>query len=217
MSDTDKEGAGSGAVERKCSKCGQPCRGHKGPYGSGCTNTTDTTYIDGGVDTNTSCAEQMTTLIPALVEQMAALNFNIQGVLQGQQEIRRAMSGPPPWVDVATPRSADPRGDINIQECPQETKPTTVLPNGVRITEKAAKCALTGEFVNLSDFLPITDSKIDADLEPIVNTDGQLTFRAPKSKRAIDSLAQWMAAWNTRLPRGFGMPWRSHMIMSGSH
>ena len=61
--------------------------------------------------------------------------------------------------------------------------------------EKAATRAKNGEFVNMTDFIAISESEIDTDLEPVLDSEGKLLFRSKKSNRSIDNLLQWMSAW----------------------
>ena len=134
-----------------------------------------------------------------LVQQIAALNVNIQGVIQGQEVIKRSISSANP-----TDNSAGDVSPSDQQNPPDQTQHpaaisnhTRLLPNGVRLSEKTARNALSGEFINLAEFLPMGESTTDTDLEPIVDNDaGNLTFRTIKSKRSIDTLSLWMTAWN---------------------
>ena len=54
MSETD-DFSEKGAIERKCSKCKRPCRGHAGPYGSSWTmefNGLESSGSDGSDETS---------------------------------------------------------------------------------------------------------------------------------------------------------------------
>lgn len=208
ISDTDKSEVDKGTVDRRCSSCKRPCRGHVGPCGSACTMEADIapsvdTASGGPPDPDEKCSE-LVPLMTALVQQMAALNVNIQGVIQGQENIQRKLSqtdaAAPTYVTAPTPSPSPSSTPVFASAAPSSTPSssttTRLLPNGVRITEKVAKSATIGEFINLADFLPISETTLNTDMEPIVDSDGKLTFRTVKSKRSVDNLGQWMSAWN---------------------
>ena len=195
----------AGAVERKCSKCGLPCRGHVGPYGRLCTVASDDGATAHNEDQVVEGPQQVNSdaLLSQLISQMTALNVNMQSIIEEQKSIRHAVSisgevhhpNSPPVLRTS-PDSGLVGSDISARDkIPSAT--TVSLPGGARISEKTANSARRGEFINLSEFLPVGDYVIsDRQVEPMLGVDGKLEFRTKKSSRSIDSVTQWCLAWN---------------------
>ena len=57
------------------------------------------------------------------------------------------------------------------------------------------KMALSGEFINLSDFMPLNNMPDSSELETVVSQSGSMYVRPRKSRRAIDSFMSWLSAW----------------------
>ena len=69
---------------------------------------------------------------------------------------------------------------------------THYLEGGAKIPETTYRNAVSGEYINLVDFLPYTEHR---DLEAnIIN--GELQFRPKKSKRSLDNFDLWLQAWS---------------------
>ena len=102
-----------------------------------------------------------------LVQQIAVLNVNIQGVIQGQEVIKRSISSAHPTDNPAG--AVSPSDEQNPPDQTQHpaaiSNYTRLLPNGVRVSEKAARNALSGELINLAEFLPMGESTMDTDLK----------------------------------------------------
>ena len=81
---------------------------------------------------------------------------------------------------------------------PQCGETHITLENGTRVSGKVVKAALSGEFVDLGEFLPIREPVGPyADIEPMVDTHGSFYFRQKKTPRkAITSFNVWLSAWN---------------------
>ena len=176
-------------MDRKCSKCKRLCRGHVGPYGSLCTMDDETEQSPEGPEEVSDVA--------MLVRQMSVMNTNIEGMVSGQQQLIRALQPSSPAVANIRDAASVNTSSVGVNNAhASQISRTTLLPNGVRIMEKAATRAKNGEFVNMADFIAISESEIDTDLEPVLDSEGKLLFRSNKSNRSIDNLLQWMSAWN---------------------
>lgn len=72
---------------------------------------------------------------------------------------------------------------------------TNRLPNGAVISNKTKNAAISGEFVNLSEFLPSTESHTDYEttIDPL---QGSLQVKPKRCKKLISSFLTWLEAWN---------------------
>ena len=73
---------------------------------------------------------------------------------------------------------------------------SSILPNGNGVFSKAIQCAKKGEFVNIAEFLPISDHYQNSELEPSIDKSGNIVFKQKKLVRIIDSFNKWLMAWN---------------------
>ena len=212
--------------DKKCSKCGKPCKGHDGPYGPECKYETlneiplqveeegamalDENRKNSAPMTN---SDMSTSLLQQLVTQMTALNVNILAVAQGQQDIKNIVSQQtlqnhsrqtqneaenPSGAHVHQPErtgtSTDQVENGSILE--ELNSATTILSNGCKVTDRAVKSVRRGEFVNMTDLLPVGDIPLSGEIEPTIDNSGKLVFKAKKSSRCIDTFSQWLSAWN---------------------
>ena len=157
----------TGTKHKRCSKCRRPCSGHIGPYGPRCSakpadESADIDADDDDVDEQPEASAVRheasrnghDQLFAQLISQMSALNTNMTAMITEQKYIRETLTRDatrPP----ATSQSVNP---VIQQVDPGINTPSyTALPGGARILDKTAKAALKGEYVNLVDFLPISD------------------------------------------------------------
>jgi hypothetical protein len=101
---------------------------------------------------------------------------------------------------VSIPNQADaiPDGVYYYLQGGSKLSDTTRIPDGVyypqggsKLSDTTRKSALTGECVNLLEFLATSDTK---DLEAYLS-DGELQFKPRKSKRSLDNVNIWLQAW----------------------
>ena len=93
--DGDLDNIGSkGAMERMCSKCKRRCLGHAGPYGKECTMS-ESSDAEQHRHTEAEARESrdlthmlMGGVMTQLLEQMASLNMGLQGIMQGQADLK---------------------------------------------------------------------------------------------------------------------------------
>ena len=158
-------------TDKKCTKCGNPVRGHNGPTGSSCNNMDiQETEAVGGESPGTN------QLLQTLITQMTAMNVNIEKLATISADRHREDD------EIDTNSNMDEEADDIDTDKPDE-KPRD-------------RRAYSGEFVTLSEFLPdmhiYTPSK---EMEPFYEK-GELRFRSKKPKRSIDSFTTWLSAWN---------------------
>ena len=68
------------------------------------------------------------------------------------------------------------------------------LTNGARVSRKTYLSAMTGEYINLSEFAP--NSEPSSIMESVIDeTTGQLVFKSKTVKKGIDSFLAWARAW----------------------
>ena len=174
--------------ERKCSKCGQPCRGHRGPYGSECRVDQD---AEAGAEKGPENAGIGEDALTKLVDQLSLMNTNLTAIHSGQDELKAILarthsSGTSPPVIQHTTSGNSTANEIS----------SIALPNGNRISDKAIHSAKRGEFVNMSDFLPIADMWKVSEIEPTLDHNGIFSFHQKRPSRTIDNFNQWLEAWN---------------------
>jgi hypothetical protein len=96
----------------------------------------------------------------------------------------------PPWHDE----------NINPHKCTgpelQEQEIFTVIPNGSRVENKAIRAVKKGEFINLVEFLPLSDMPNQMEIEPIIDSSGKVVFRQKRNNKILDSFPKWLCAWN---------------------
>ena len=78
----------------------------------------------------------------------------------------------------------------------EQENESSILPNGNRVFNKAIQCAKKGEFVNIAEFLSISDHHQNSELEPSIDKSGNIVFKQKKLVRIIDSFNKWLMAWN---------------------
>lgn len=210
-----------GMTSRNCTRCGLSVKGHPGQCGEKCqvdtknfnfdsTTTTMSTEDEHMDDRDADAqgidhASEMTKPLPVSVinhhlsdqsmairelsQHMLNLSVDMKGILEQNSQILSVLTktkgptvnDPPPTV---TPdRSQAATGD----------KPRTYyLEGGAKLADSTYKNAISGEFINLVEFLPSTETR---DLEAHV-TDGELQFKPKKSKQSLDNFHTWLQAWN---------------------
>lgn len=229
-------------TEKRCQTCKQPMKGHKGQAGKFCQNVsqpseppsdnvssnqgpsqqTETVKDSNSAEQNakdneracSSTDSQVMGLLSRMVDQMASVNNNIQGVLNGQNKLIDLLgksngnvsvssnSGPggvPPPAESAT-LAANSAGTQNaaavqipVPEAAAVAPPAIVPPASMPLlSEKLQKSALLGEFVNLSDFLPHNDIYHVEQSDP----DSDSGRKAQKHRKPIDNFDLWLTAWN---------------------
>ena len=203
-----------GTIMRRCSKCKMPCKGHVGPPGSSCSMATAEDHdiiteqpepIEVHVIHEPEGAEAIHSgrlsehLLNTLVSQMTMMNTNFQTMIEGQvsltNAVERSITSSPPTLRAAT-RQAQPLS-IPDTDTLDTTTPTLSLPGGARVSEKTAKAAINGEFINLAEFLPSFEHKDHGrEVEPILDDDGKLTFQTRRPRKSINNLNQWLSSWN---------------------
>ena len=135
-----------------------------------------------------------------LLEQMTSLNMGLQGIMQGQADLKSswqvASSSHKQYASASQAAPAVDSGQSPPLEHSAQPAKSYLIPNGVRIMDRTAKLAISGEYINLTEFIPISECSMNSDLEPIVENNGNLVFRTKKLKRSIDNFNQWLAAWD---------------------
>ena len=230
-----------GTKPKRCTTCQQLVKGHNGPTGMKCTNTSDidgSTYtedderadLEGAVAGNSDqqyVDEKPTTMskeqFDILVNIMTSINLNMEAFQKSNRDILKAVLEKPPTAPVKTGYTTSPPHMANIVTSSPHTDNivsppphayTIVTPHAVNIatppphadsivtlpisgstSEKTVKHALSGEFINLSDFLPNLSEPV-TNLESYVDSDGTMQFKAKRPNRAIDSLCTWLSAWS---------------------
>ena len=163
---------------KKCTKCGNSVKGHKGPTGSSCYNMDVIEEIveeQGAVGGELPSTNQ---LLQTLITQMTAMNVTIEKL--GTKSAVRNVEDT--WDDEEIDTRSNTDGVADDIDKPDE-KPRD-------------RRAYSGEFVTLSEFLP--DMHIHTpnnEMEPFYEK-GELRFRSKKPKRSIDSFTTWLSAWN---------------------
>ena len=73
-------------------------------------------------------------------------------------------------------------------------EPVVPLSNGAHVSRKTYNAAITGEFVNLTEFAPNTEpsSIMESSLD---ESTGQIVFKSKNIKRSIDNYLAWSRAW----------------------
>ena len=72
---------------------------------------------------------------------------------------------------------------------------TNRLPNGAVISNKTRNAAVSGEFVNLSEFLPSIESHTDYETT-VCPVQGSLQVKPKRNKKQISNFLSWLEAWN---------------------
>ena len=225
MSQNASDAEQSGAKTRTCSTCQRPCKNHIGPYGKDCkmdTSPDPLETLDHTTDENASGATGIDymdvpkTLMEQLLLQMHDLNINIQSLVDGQTAIRNRMASADsgarqPSVTVNAERRMDsqhpsargvvqpPAGLVHTHQETAENnsfqESSTVLPNGNRIENRAIRALKKGEFIELSSFLPLSDTPLSTEIEPNIDSTGKIIFRHKKQNKVLDSFSKWLSAW----------------------
>ena len=97
-----------------------------------------------------------------------------------------ARSQSPPVISAPNPTDTDAISGIEQKQI--------LLAMGGTESEKTAKSALNGEFVNLSDFISCIPESV-TDMETIVSHNGTLHVRPRRQSKVIDSFRTWMSTW----------------------
>ena len=130
---------------------------------------------------------------------MASLNVNLDGMRQSQSLILdavRTKTNNDRSFDMATPPTVNPQSSMTeTRSGINEGKHVSLSLDG-SISEKTQKIALSGEFINLSDFMPLNNMPDSSELETVVSQSGSMYVRPRKSRRAIDSFMSWLSAWS---------------------
>ena len=238
----------TGAKPRKCAKCGQPCRGHNGPYGKDCEMfstepqghetllksppSVSSNMLNDAQSPDLPRQEQSANqarFMEQLLIQMANLNVNMHALVRGQSELKTIIDGQhvvssssaqqPCVTDADRTRATNqqpssgalhPAGtssthtsvheNINTNKCNspeiQEPGSFTVIPNGSRVENKTIRAVKKGEFINLAEFLPLSDMPNQIEIEPIVDSSGKVVFQQKRNNNILDSFTKWLRAWN---------------------
>ena len=132
-----------------------------------------------------------------MVTQMTDLNIGLIGMKtdilnaidkadpQGNASGNARSQSPPV---ISAPNSTDTDAISGIEQ------KQILLAMGGTVSEKTAKSALNGEFVNLSDFIPCIPESV-TDMETIVSHNGTLHVRPRRQRKVIDSFSTWISAW----------------------
>ena len=198
---------GTGARPKCCSACKNPVNGHDGPTGRTCKHVSpEKANVE--INEESSSGDEVTdqnSVLRLLVNQMAALNVNLEAMRTGQKELQKTVQ----TMNVGKPRDASETGNASqhgdkaqggqqganyADAAVHETK-HIALEFGGSITERTSKSAINGEFANLSDFLPAITPSV-TDMETAVSTGGSIYVRPRRPHRAIDSFHTWLNAWS---------------------
>ena len=210
------ESGENGLKARQCSHCKRPCRGHEGPLGAKCPHSPlpETQEVDatqdvpaeagrtageaqssrgavtgsgepaslshvGGHDGNAVVLQQ-------LVEQMSCLNEGLLAMQSSQAKLLDLLAEKASGVQGAT---AEP-GKIGAT---LEGNPAFIPSDGT--PRKSVSAAVSGEFVELSDFLPCSEAVGQA-CDASVDNHGIIKLRTGKNKQGITNFLSWLRAWN---------------------
>ena len=163
---------------RRCSKYQQPVKGHNGPTGTKCMNQTDdiddveldhehaqASARSGDEHPGTS-ATMPKEQFDILVNIMTSINLNMEVIHKSNRDILKALIP----TENSQSAMATPRvGVASTSPNSNYTDNIVTLPISGSPSEKTVKHALSGEFVNLSDFLPNLTEPV-ANLETSVST-----------------------------------------------
>ena len=124
-----------------------------------------------------------------LSQHMLNLSLDVKGVLeQNNQILKVLMRTDGPARNEASPTIRNNGLETGIGTTPHGH----YLEGGSKLTDATYKNAISGEFVNLIDFLPSTETR---DLEAHVS-DETLQFKPRKAKKSLDNFSTWLQAWN---------------------
>ena len=168
---------------KKCTSCGMAAKGHNSPLGKRCPNQQTVEDLKGDQ------TETRDDLMAEMVKQLASMNTGIAALLEQQTMILKLSTQHNSGTQ-ATQAAPVVHEASSISE---NNQPGHHLTSGVKLTDTVYKQAISGEFVNLSDFLP--QPEITAEYETHV-INGSIQVRPKKPKKSIESFSAWLQAWN---------------------
>ena len=193
---------------RHCSSCGRPVKGHQGQCGEKCELdiVSNISEIREAETEQASGTEPLETSSKSLVmtevsHALLAISTSMQGLVEQNKQILALLShqhgqrqgaavnphdGPLPSSSLHNVASLQASGD-NVAST------LHYLEGGTRITDATHKKAISGEFVNLTDFLPCIEHVDDFEAQLI---DGELQYKPKRLKKSIDNFATWLQGWN---------------------
>ena len=140
------------------------------------------------------------------MKQMLQLNQQILALLVQKERPLSPSSSPiaqvqrpsPPSISSSIVKGQKPPTLVQFSpnSAPSVSSPAQDVPyylqGGAKLSDSTCKSAISGEFVNLLEFISTSYSK---DLEAHIS-DGELQLKPRKSKRALDNLHIWLQAWD---------------------
>ena len=139
---------------------------------------------DGDSESNTGTPD-IGGVLQALVTQMASLNVNLDGMRQSQSLILdavRTKTNNDRSFDMATPPTVNQQSSMTETHSGIKEGKHVSLSLGGSISEKTHKMALSGEFINLCDFMPLNNMPDSSELETVVSQSGSMYVRPRKSR-----------------------------------
>ena len=204
----------------RCSKCGLPRRGHKGPLGEKCQMQRD---LDSFAEPKKIIDESAGNAIRQLSKEMSDLAVSVQALTAEHYKMKEELlkvgqHNTEQEFHSISNRHLDPRmqhgvGLTGQQSCRpsdnadnpvgsqgasihagavKQREPDIGLITGARVSKKIADAALLGEFVSLSDFIPSLEPSKSL-TTTIMNN--ELLFSEKKTRRNVDSFLTWSKAW----------------------
>lgn len=197
----------------KCSKCGNPRLGHKGPLGRNCTqarkasshkdNDTDSwaDVTPGKGKRKASRTGNNTELVMAeMIRQMGTLAVAVQKISDRQDMLVSEFNTTKASMLLLQGLGTNGQNDILSGFNTTKTLPAAggnndeilSLASGARVTRKVVNAAKTGEFIHLSDFIPCLEpsTSLDASI-----AESKLVFKPHRTRRNLDNFQTWSKAW----------------------
>ncbi|CAH1795348.1 unnamed protein product, partial [Owenia fusiformis] len=184
--------------------CGNPTKGHLGPYGPSCTiketnenmnfhtkeevehtQVTQPPWMNAILEMGKQIAELTVVTSKIQKDQDEMRTFMLQNISKPVQTLPLLPEQPPLPSNVHT-------GDINLQVSHEGCK--------VGVPPKISKSIVNGEYVNMTELLPtnLYNQYIDVQgNEQIICSDnGELKLAKKHKQTHIQSFMTWMTAWN---------------------
>ena len=213
----------AGVKPKKCTKCGEPVKGHIGATGKNCQAVNDSNSSDLAAKPEETMTRgevpiDYTRMLPALVSQISSLNMNMEAMLAQQAQLIKTIEGTkattaqtipdmtkPPQTTLPVRLQSERRVPVTAQaignhdpehlQTGLEDVDGTSFNTGIpTIPVRTKKSIQSGEFINLSDLLN-SDTIGNEETEAVL-VDGKLQFRPKKARKTIDNFKTWLSAWN---------------------
>lgn len=168
--------------KRTCSRCGLPCKGHPGPYGSNCTAVLDFN--------NSTMQASGSQEISALTQQLSQVTQMFGTMIKKQDDLVSNFS---PGLSHHGPSHGLSHGPHDLHGQHKDTLPSWAAPD---IDETLRKEARKGNYLDFAVLLAGIDGGLMDEDTVVAEKDGLLTVQKKKSVVTVNSFNHWLAAWN---------------------